>query len=166
MLPFGSTYTYTTKVGLEGLRAETPAELTGSLGWTTLLRKGGLECVELQSGFRQSSELPKHIDAAQTESDVLTALEQARRLSNEGLLDTPFVLSLQFHHFRGMVVMPGARRRLGNNTINEDHITIDPIVVNNWEDVHSAARTVFHTMWQAWGYARSPYYDDDGSRRN
>jgi hypothetical protein len=160
VLPFGYTFTEKVEIDLSGLRAESGLGDTGPWCWTTLLRRGGVEFGEAQPGYRVPGQAPKMLDPFEIEGDVRNALNQARAIAEKGLLSIPFVISLQFRFVRGLVINPSGNRRMARRTISNQDIEIDPLPISSWDEADSALRMIFHTMWQAWGYSRSPSFNE------
>jgi hypothetical protein len=121
-----------------------------------LLRQGGLEFTQMQFASLPPGGGARGLDLSDLEGDVLTAVEVAKELSGEGLLTIPLVLSLRLLDVRGLSIRPGPQRRLESRTAEIDDVAIEPVLVRDWEEISGALRSIFHVLWQAFGYSRSP----------
>lgn len=168
--PFGQLGPMSVLLSFDGLRSEYRVDDSGGhLDWAMLLRRGGLEFMRIENlHTRGTGGVGKTIDGLSLELDTLAVLQQARSLSDEGVLTLPFALSLQLAHVHGIVLTaPGKRPPMGSvRAIEIDNVPIEPVIVNRWDEADAAIRGIFHVMWQAWGWPRSPYYDPSGERQS
>jgi hypothetical protein len=160
-----SAFRWTTnnvRIGLDGLAAEYGSFVEGGAhAWTMLLRQSGIECVQIDN-TESDGQGNRSLSGLGVEIDVLHALDEAQQLAAEDLLTTPLVVSLRLHGVSGVMLVSG--RRAGQKTSSLGEVPIEPMLLSGWDEAPAVARTLFHVMWQAWGFARSPWYNDDGTR--
>lgn len=163
--PGGFSNYHDVQLSLDGISSERDRGGEGTSEWLMLLRTGGLEsvrCSDANDPIGGSG--AKILNAIDIEKVQIVVLEQAKQFLDEGLLTTPFLLALGLYGVRGMALSNENHRSLGR-TIELEDVPIEPVVINRWEEVGIALGGLFNVMWQAWGFDRSPSYDDKGKRK-
>ena len=162
----------TVRHALEGLYSETAhRDIVGPCVYALLLREGGVEFFEAGIGRPGPDALEDtaRLNVHKLETRVLRALGEAAKLTEEGLLPLPVVISLQLLEMRGIHLFTSARVWVPDDGITRpfqyDEIPIAPAVITSWgAEAELAAKRLFDVIWQACGYLRSFHYDDDGVR--
>jgi hypothetical protein len=164
--PFGAEAGgYQVRPSFDGLRSQ-QSEMQGFTdGWTMLLRTGGIEGVAIGNAYGRGAGGAGKMSGRRIEVMTLAGLDQVRKLADDGFLSAPFALSLQLHGLYGLTAVAGEEFIIDPRIIDRDSVPIEPVIINRWEEVPDAIRSMFHVMWQSWGFARSPFYDDQGARR-
>jgi hypothetical protein len=156
------------RIALEGLYSEYTLS-ADVLQYALLLRQGALEYVDHDIVDPVPGEPEGSRGVISTwllEVSVLEALEHARALTDLGILSLPIVMSLRLLDVVGARLghrAPAPQSDLPPYT--DPDVIIDPLLITDWgADADRAARRLFDTIWQAWGWPESLHYDRSGAR--
>lgn len=162
------------RFGLDGLSREYGEVGSGRGGYaydarqyTLLLRAGGLECAEreLFVDARYRGGARRAFRVWDAERLLLDALEEARVLTEAGVLTLPLAVSLQVLDVEGAALVPeeGSGSSVGPDAPDA---VVEPVVVASWgPEADAAARRLCDALWQGWGIRRSRHFLPDGTLR-
>jgi hypothetical protein len=168
VLGYGAHYQGNLRWSLEGLYSQYESDGVTRKHWALLTRTGAMEFGEV--GFLMPSRwhTPNVVHLVETgylDQDVRRCIAQVRGLAEDGWLTVPFVLSLRLLNVFGAMLGSNQTPKFGNTRpFGQQHLIVEPEVVTEWTGVDAAARRIFDTVWQAFGYQRCPYYAADGTR--
>jgi hypothetical protein len=156
---------------LDGLLLFSPWEaeaLSLSRSYVQVFRKGGIEFVQSQShpeGDRYVA--APWIDGNETESRILNLVRNARSFFEAVGIPTPFVVSVAFLRAYDLGVVTGSGWYREPKKFDREMLVLPEIIID--DPVRGTAdvlRPVLDAFWQSAGYASSPNYSEDGSRRS
>lgn len=163
--PFGRIGDFDAGLSFDGMWSGWNRTGDGINEWLMLLRSGGLEVVSIDNAISYRPGQHRTLLGPEKEGELLLAVDQARAFFDAGLLGFPLMLSLQLRNISGIVLQANPLA-YATRLSPVDSAPIEPVIVNRWEETSSAMRRLFDVMWQTWGYARSPSYDENGDRRD
>lgn len=133
-----------------------------NLSYAQLFRNGVIETVSVWDGSRTGTKLP----SLAFERDIFTKSTAALKLLDLIAVAPPVVMLLSFTGMKGweMAVRDtwGVRGSAGG--FDRDPLLIPELVVEplDTDDVRKLIRPVIESTWQAAGYAKSDYYNQQG----
>jgi len=157
----GSQWRYTID-GFENREAAARGEYS-----TMVTRRGAVEFVE--ADLVQPSPRTEHgcVHLWDFENGVLAALDAVRQLTAAGLVELPVIVGLSLSGTgNALVQLPRGILQRWYGHAGPSQLDLEPILVTEWgESANRAVRQLFDTLWQAFGFASSSAYNEDGSRR-
>lgn len=160
------------RFGLDGLSREY-GEVGSARGgfaydarqYTRLLRAGGLECAEreLFSDARYRGGARRAFRVWDAERLLLDTLDEARVLTEAGVLTLPLAVSLQVLDVEGAALVPeeGSGSSVGPDAPDA---VVEPVVLASWgSEADAAARRLCDALWQGWGIRRSRHFLPDAT---
>jgi Putative DNA-binding domain len=165
--PLWTTYPGRLRWSIEGLYNESSDSIASR--WVLFDRSGAVE-FGIYGLLQPNAWAPREsvMPVFALEEAALRCREQINALIEAGVVSAPMVISLRLAEIRGSFL--GGERVSGMGLDPRkpiaDVIIIPPIPVSEWAaEIDAAYHRLFDVMWQAWGIARSPSYDESGVRR-
>ena len=123
-----------------------------------VLRNGGIEAV---STFSVTEQPPEAIYGSQFEQSVVKFSKAAADFRHAVGLDSPVAVCLALIKVSNLPLL--ASRPDLSRRFDRDVVILPSTVLSEFAAVPQALRLAFDTMWQAAGWAGSPYYDQENN---
>lgn len=161
--PFGAGGHGNVRYSLDGVAAEEQGWRRRRRRWTLVMRQGGLEFAELDavqpSGWAGEGG-GNVFDARGFETDFVQAIAQARELAVGGLVHPPAMVALSLLNVRGSYLSASSRHFVpAGSQLDDNDLIVDPEYVGDFDGALTAVGIrLVNTLWQGYGYARSPSF--------
>ena len=149
------------RINLDGFVTFTGDQDRASRAYTQVFRTGVVEAVSVLYTDEGRMNLP----SVAYEEDVMEVLRSYYSFAEEFDIDPPYYLFLSFVGVRGCNFVVG-RRWMSEEAVvlRQETLILPEIVIESRDDPsHQVLRPTFDMVWNAFGFAASSNYDDQGN---
>lgn len=131
------------------------------------MRDGSVEVLDspiVQEGSNGVRTVSLHL----VERECLELVRSLSQANVEGLAPPPLLFAVRLAGVRGTryVGSSGGFSFPEGAPCSEDIVYPEPVVIHEWTNFDQSLKPLFDVIWQAFGVAKSPNYDDRGQRRS
>lgn len=134
--------------------------------YTQFFRNGMVEFFTTKLFHFKNSKNKIFIEGQMIEIEAIRALNNVLKVYNSLNIDYPFIVFFSFAGIRPATIYGGNladRPRI----IHKDELLTPPVLItDNSQSIDQQLKPLFDIMWQSGNFTKSPYYDDNGNRRN
>ena len=150
------------KINLDGIVSYDYSEDGRSPAYTQVFRNGIIEAVAV---FSERDDGKKHIHSVDYEDRLIKSVQKYLQVMLSLDIATPIYMYLSFLEITDVNFLIPYSRSSSYEIANADRdaLVLPEIVISDYEyETDKLLRPAFDMVWNSFGYAASPYYDEAG----
>lgn len=145
----------------------TSSDQKGICSYCQIFRDGTFEFYTSMFHTKIRDDEPTRLFGSSIEQIIFQSIESALEVYKHFSLEPPFAIFVSVLNTSGTVMLNDGREFMFRQTIiDRQSIVLPPLVITSTQsDLWQVLKPTFDILWQSGGYAKSPYYNDNGTRK-